>query len=115
MSDTPNPAADLRAAAQLVLDMADAAEEDITTNPYWHSELHPREHWFANGIDNACGGPAGSLASLFTPAAARALAGAFRAWARAGELDPDLLHRVGGEDTIAAARNLLATAKEFSR
>lgn len=115
MSDTRTPAADLRAAAQLLLDMADAADEDITTNPYWRSELEPREHWFANGIDNACGGPAGWLASMFNPATARALAATFRAWTRMGELDPDLLNRVGGAETVDVARQLLATAKEFAR
>ena len=112
---TPSPAADLRAAAQLLLDLADAADEDLATNPYWRSEYHPPEHWFANGIDNACGGPAGQLARMFNPATARALADTFRAWARMGDMDADLLHRIGGEDTIAVARQLLATAKEFTR
>lgn len=115
MTDAPSPGADLRAAAQFLLDLADGTDEDIATNPYWRSEYHPPEHWFANGIDNACGGPAGWLAGMFTPATARALAATFRACARLGETDPDLLHRAGGEDTIAVARHLLATAKEFTR
>lgn len=110
-----SPIEALRVAAQLLLDMADAADEDIATNPYWHSEPEPRDHWFANGIDNACGGPAGWLASMFNPATARALAATFRAWARMGELESDLLNRVGGGETVDVARQLLATAKEFAR
>lgn len=36
-----------------------------------------------------------------------ALAVVFDAWARMGELDPDLLNRNGGEETIALARLVL--------
>lgn len=61
-------------AAQLLLDRADAAQEDLDTNPYWHSQIEPPERWFANGIDNACGGAGGLLAGLMSPPAARALA-----------------------------------------
>ncbi|GHD70383.1 hypothetical protein GCM10010317_077600 [Streptomyces mirabilis] len=76
------PADELRAAAQTLLDLADETDEEINTNAYWHSEFAPREQWFANGIDNACGGPAGKLAGLLDPATARAIA----AWLRtAGE------------------------------
>lgn len=32
------------------------------------------------------------------------LADVFEAWARIGELDPDLLNRVGGPETLAIAR-----------
>lgn len=49
-------AAELRSAAQLLLDLADGTDQDIATNPYWKSESHP-QHQFANGIDNAVGGP----------------------------------------------------------
>jgi len=114
MTDLP-PTDALRLAAQLLLDLADRADEDIDTNLYWRSQLHPREHWFSNGIDNACGGPAGWLASMFTPVTARALAGTFRAWADMGELDPNQLHQAGCEETVEVARSLLATAKEFAR
>jgi hypothetical protein len=110
-----SPAEVLRVVAQLLLDMADAADEDVDTNPYWRSEREPREHWFANGIDDACGGPAGWLASMFNPATARALAATFRAWVDIGELDPNQLHRAGCEETVDVARQLLATAKEFAR
>ncbi|WP_319052650.1 hypothetical protein [Streptomyces europaeiscabiei] len=42
------------------------------------------------------------------PPVARSLAAIFDAWARIGDLDPDLLHRVGGPETLAAARALNA-------
>lgn len=98
------PADELRTAAQTLLDLADATDEEIKTNEYWHSEYWHATNRFANGIDNAVGGPAGKLAGLLNPMTARALAKTFRAWARIGELDPDLLNRVGGDETLAVAR-----------
>ncbi|QQM45138.1 hypothetical protein [Streptomyces liliifuscus] len=103
-----SPAQELRTAAQTLLDHADATAEDIETNTYWHSQIADREHWYAHGIDNALGGPAGKLAGLLSPATARELAGAFRTWARMGDLDPDLLHRIGGPETLATARAINA-------
>lgn len=41
------------------------------------------------------------------PGVGAALAGVFDAWARVGDLDPDLLHRVGGQETLAVARQIL--------
>jgi hypothetical protein len=41
------------------------------------------------------------------PGVGVALAEVFEAWARMGRLDPDLLNRVGGAETIAAARAVL--------
>lgn len=38
------------------------------------------------------------------PTVGVALAGIFTAWARMGDLDPDLLHRDGGPETLALAR-----------
>lgn len=118
---TPSPAADMRAAAQLLLDLADAADEDMATNPYWQSELHPREHWFANGIDNACGGPAGWLASMFTPGLARDIGD----WLRGQAAFVDGVIETHGRLTsqaaaniaqpLAVTRHILATAKEFAR
>lgn len=103
-----NAADELKTAAQTLLDLADETDTDIETNTYWHSELTDRPHWYANGIDNALGGPAGKLSGLFSPAAARELAKTFRAWARMGEMDPDLLHRVGGAETLNLARSINA-------
>lgn len=117
----PGPAADLRTAAQLLLDLADAADEDIATNPYWHSEIHPREHWFANGIDNACGGPAGWLASMFSPALARELADWLRGQAQFVDGVIETHGRLTAQATanitvpLAMTRHIMATAKEFAR
>jgi hypothetical protein len=96
------PIDDLNRAAQTLLDLADDTDEEIKTNAYWHSQ-HTTD-WFANGIENAVGGPAGQLAGKINPAAARGMAKLFRAWARMGELDPGLLNRIGGPETIELAR-----------
>jgi hypothetical protein len=100
------PAAELRAAAQLLLDLADETDADIDTNPYWHSQIAPRERWFAHGVDNGLGGPSGKLAGLLSPDTARTPAKTMRAWARIGDLDPDLLNRVAGPETIEVARQI---------
>lgn len=72
------PADELKAAAQTLLDLADETAEEIETNTYWHSQIAPREQWFAHGVENGLGGPSGKLAGLLSPEAARALA----AWLR---------------------------------
>lgn len=100
------PADELRTAAQTLLDLADETDTDIETNTYWHSQIADRPHWFAHGVDNALGGPSGKLAGLLSPETARTLAKTMRAWARIGELDPDLLHRVAGPETLAVARQI---------
>ncbi|MBY8341847.1 hypothetical protein JYK17_17605 [Streptomyces sp. KC 17012] len=56
------------AAARHLRTLAEAAGHDLTENAYWHSEFATREHWFANGVENALGGPAGKLAGLLSPA-----------------------------------------------
>ncbi|MFJ4787619.1 hypothetical protein [Streptomyces sp. NPDC088794] len=70
----PTPLEILTSAAQRLRALATAVDEDIADNPYWHTQHTAREHWFANGIDCAVGGPAGVLAGLLTPANARLLA-----------------------------------------
>lgn len=75
------PADELRTAAQTLLDLADETAEEIQTNSYWHSEIADRPRWFANGVENALGGPSGKLAGLFSPDTTRALAGWLRSWA----------------------------------
>lgn len=98
---------ELRAAAQLLLDLADACQEDLETADYW-KPYDPATAW-RDGFMNGFGGISSELAALFPPAAARELAMVFRAWARMGDLDPDLLHRIGGEQTIALARIILGS------
>lgn len=73
-----SPAEELHTAAQTLLDLADETAEEIETNPYWHSEIAERPRWFANGVENGLGGPAGRLAGLLSPEAARALAALLR-------------------------------------
>jgi hypothetical protein len=116
-----SPAADLRAAAQLLLDLADETETEMETNTYWHSQIRPPVAWFANGIDNACGGPAGILAGLLSPPLARELAD----WMRGGAKFLDDVVSVHGRLTtqaltgvahqLAAARHILTTTKEMTR
>jgi hypothetical protein len=72
------PADELRAAAQTLLDLADETAEEIEANDYWHSQIVNRPRWYANGVENALGGPAGKLAGLFSPEATREIA----AWLR---------------------------------
>lgn len=40
------------------------------------------------------------------PPTALLLVAVFDAWARIGDLDPDLLNRIGGPETLAVARAL---------
>lgn len=105
----------LRLAAQTLLDLADETDDDIANSEYWQSTIHPPEQWFANGIDNACGGPAGLLAGMLTPATARLLAATFRAWARMSKYDPDLINRVGGQETLELARSINQAAAAVRR
>ncbi|MDX2697578.1 hypothetical protein [Streptomyces ipomoeae] len=106
------PADNLRRAAQTLIDLADETDEETKTNPYWHSQITDEPHWYANGVENALGRPAGKLAQLLNPHAARQLATVFRAWARIADLDPDLLNRVGGGETIDLARAILGPQEQ---
>lgn len=121
MTMTQNPTVEMRAAAQLLIDLADAADEDIENNLYWRSDFHPREHWFANGIDNACGGPAGWLASMFGPGLAREIADWLRGQATFVEGVIEAHGRLTAQAVaniahpLAVTRNIMATAKEFTR
>lgn len=47
--------------------------------------------------------------ALMHPGVGEALAVVFDKWARMGELDPDLLNRVGGPETVALAGLILGT------
>ncbi|MDX3586001.1 hypothetical protein [Streptomyces europaeiscabiei] len=44
--------------------------------------------------------------AVMHPDVGHALAAVFDAWARIGDLDPDLLHRIGGPETIEVARQI---------
>lgn len=74
---TPAPGATVdivRTASARLKTLASVTDTEIAANTYWHSQHAPREHWFAHGIDNAIGGPAGHLAGLLSPANARFVA-----------------------------------------
>jgi hypothetical protein len=116
----PSPAADLRAAAQLLLDLADETDAEIETNAYWRSEYRSPGAWFANGIDNACGGPAGILAGLLSPPLARELADWMRGAATFADGVIETRGQLGAQGLaqiahpLAAARHILTTAKEMT-
>lgn len=82
MPDTRTPAAELRSAAQRLLDLADTADDDMRTNTYW-GKGEPADVW-RRGITNAVSDDeVGQLAALLHPAAARALA----EWLRSAAVD----------------------------
>lgn len=82
--DTVTPAAELRTAAQQLLDLADAADDDMRTNTYWGNG-EPADVW-RRGITNAVAdNEVGQLAALLHPAAARTLA----EWLRSAAVDAE--------------------------
>jgi hypothetical protein len=117
----PSPAVDMRAAAQLLLDLADETDEEISTNAYWQSEFAPAAAWFANGIGNAIGGRAGLLAGLLGPALARELAEWLRGYASFVDGVIETHGHLGTQGVaniahpLAVTRHILTTAKEMTR
>jgi hypothetical protein len=103
---------ELRAASARLRTLIAAVDEDIATNPYWASAENPPHAYpslYGRGVDNGLGGPAGAFAAAMGPNVGLILAGVFDAWARMGDLDPDLLNRVGGRETVTLARQILGT------
>ena len=93
----PSPAEQLRAAAEVLRQHADAAEADVDTNPYWESALTERPDWYANGVRNGLGGPSGEYAALMHPGVGHALAQWLDSWTgidlyEAGSLPEDARH-----------------------
>jgi hypothetical protein len=98
---------ELKTAAARLRTLIAAVDDDMATNPYWASAEHPPHAYpslYARGVDNGLGGPAGTFAAAMGPSVGAALVGVFDAWARMGDLDPDLLNRIGGPETLALAR-----------
>lgn len=54
--------------------------------------------------------PVADYIAAVQPTVGLVLAEVFDAWARMADMDPDLLHRVGGPETLAAARQILGSA-----
>lgn len=80
------------------IDPATGEREQCTVAmvPTWSNGRHTRQR----------GGRDLEYIAAVHPAVGLALAEVFDAWARMGELDPDLLNRVGGAETLAVARTL---------
>jgi hypothetical protein len=81
--------------AEAELDMSDWARDGRATA--WR-----------DGITNAVGGATGDLAGALGPGIARLMADLFDQWAWLAKLAPGFLARVGGEETIAMARAVIA-------
>lgn len=111
------PADELHAAAERLRKLAEAA-----TDGPWTSEISPvygfrvgttdKRAWVAFTGDYADepdeSGPDADYIAAMHPAVGEQLAKVFDAWARMASYDPDLLHRVGGDETLAVARAILA-------
>lgn len=69
-------AGELVRAAQILLDLADAAQEELDTGDYW--KPYSKETAWKDGLVNGFSGAAADLAGAINPAAVRALA----AWLR---------------------------------
>lgn len=116
----PAPADRLREAAGVVRKLSAAATTGVCPGYVQSAVRH-----VARNCDIHCGhdehyeGPDeqiwdryndGPWIALMSPAVGEALAATFMAWARLGELDPDLLNRVGGRETVALADAILTPA-----
>lgn len=107
------PVEEMRAAATRVRDIASAAN----LGTWWadDTEIYSSEepNWVGETLqlDNAELGKANAAHMvLWQPTLALLVASVLDEWARLGKLDPDLLHRVGGPETLALARAILGGA-----
>lgn len=64
---TTTPAQELRAAAEKLRPLAEAAQRDLETGDYW-KPYDPATSW-RDGLTNGMGGASGDLASAIPPAA----------------------------------------------
>jgi hypothetical protein len=70
------PADELKAAAQTLMDLADAAQEELDTGDYW--KPYDKTTAWRDGFANGFGGLSSDLVAVLSPATAHALA----AWLR---------------------------------
>lgn len=68
----------------------------VATIPIWSNGKHSRQR----------GGRDLEYIAAMDPIVGAALAEVFDAWARMVDLDPDLLNRIGGAETLAVARQI---------
>ena len=104
-----SPAEELRAAAARIREVADKATpgpwlnldrgDRIVTEPDSAGEFeYVVDEPLDSNPDN------GEHIAMWHPSVALLVAEVFDKWAGIGELDPDLLYRVGGQETLAVAR-----------
>ena len=100
------PADELRAAAQQLMDLADAAQDNLDTADYWRT--YDKAAAWREGFVNGFGGPWADLVAVFTPATAYAIARWLRSWTGVelnehGPMPEDAQH------ALAVARQILGT------
>ena len=103
---------ELRAAARTL--RALLADPQLTPGPWLSMDRGDRLLWNGEGAEDQApvyvvdepmsNGANADYIAVMHPDVGHALARVFDAWARIGELDPDLLNRVGGHETLALAR-----------
>jgi hypothetical protein len=100
---TPSPAAEIRAAAEMLKPLAEAAQRELETGDYW-KPYNPATTW-RDGLTNGMGGASGDLAGAIPPAAVIELARWLESAARdAMEIGPD-------PHALATARAITAAAR----
>ncbi|MEW1803240.1 hypothetical protein ACIGO7_35490 [Streptomyces virginiae] len=102
------PADEIKAAAQLLIDTADEAQEDLDTSDYWKS--YDKHTAWRDGFVNGFGGVSSELAALFPPSTAKMIGQWLRAYAEhlAATTHPGWQEATGGP-ALAVARALLGT------
>ncbi len=104
---------ELRAASARLRELADAATpgpwSPDSSIPYGHrvgsSDEADWVAWTGEHGEDGSEADAAYIAAM-GPIVGTALAGVFDAWARMADLDPDLIHRIGGKETLAVARQI---------
>lgn len=103
------PADELRAAAQTLMDLADAAQEELDTGDYW--KPYDKATAWRDGFANGFGGVSSDLVAVFSPAAARAVA----AWLRAEAAGPVVaVHTAMCPDPDCTINAALAVARQIN-
>lgn len=116
------PADELATAAQILMDLADVAQEELDTGDYW--KPYEKTTAWRDGLTNGMGGASGDLAAVFYPAAAHALAKVLRETAalhtptvcqKHEGCTPDGCDWCGDEDwPCNDVRNALAVARQIN-
>lgn len=109
-----NPATELRAAVAHL--RARLNNPELTPGPWLSMDHGDRLLWDGEGADDLppryvvdepmSNGANADYIAVMHPDVAHALVEVFDAWARMASLDPDLLNRVGGPETLALARQI---------